>query len=159
MHLSLIAIGRARAGPTQSVYEQYAGRVRKIGPGLGFRSFDLLERPESRASTATERVQNEGHALMQATQADKAAILDEHGDNLDSVQFARWLGRERDSGTSALAFVIGGPDGLSDLVRNSASRTIAFGRVTWPHLLVRALLVEQIYRALTILGRHPYHRI
>lgn len=158
MQLSLIAIGRARTSPAQALFDDYAGRIRKIGPGLGFRSFDLLERPESRASTTTERIEGEGRSIIEATPAAKTVVLDERGENLTSTAFARWLGQERDGGTTALAFVIGGPDGLSQSVQNRASRAIAFGRATWPHLMVRALLVEQIYRALTILGRHPYHR-
>ena len=158
MQLSLVAIGRARAGPARALFDDYAERIRKAGPGLGIRGFKLLERPESRASTAPERMKSEGKAIIEATTAATTVVLDEGGENITSAEFARWFGQERDCGTADLAFVIGGPDGLSDPVRNNASRAIAFGRATWPHLMARALLAEQIYRALTILGRHPYHR-
>ena len=84
--------------------------------------------------------------------------LDERGRDLTSVAFAERLGRWRDDGVRDLAFVIGGADGLAPAVRDRAALTLAFGRATWPHMLVRTMLAEQIYRAQTILTGHPYHR-
>ena len=77
---------------------------------------------------------------------------------MTSESFADMLGAMRDAGTRDLAFVIGGPDGLGPLPGKKAGRSLAFGPQTWPHLLARALLSEQVYRAMTILAGHPYHR-
>ena len=85
-------------------------------------------------------------------------VLDETGENVSSEKLASALGRMRDDGVAAAAFVIGGADGHSDAVRARAGRMISFGAATWPHMLVRAMLAEQLYRAMTILSGHPYHR-
>src|SRR5262249_47964240 len=84
--------------------------------------------------------------------------LDEGGRAMASEAFAKHLGKLRDTGTTDLAFLIGGPDGLAPALRKGAQETLAFGVQTWPHLLVRAMLAEQIYRAFAILSGHPYHR-
>ncbi len=158
MRLILTAIGRARSGPIKTLFDDYSDRVDKAGPLLGFRSFKLHEIAESRARTTSERISQEADFLLDAIGSDQTLVLDEHGENLRSADFADWLARLRDDGCPALNILIGGPDGLDDKIRAHASRKIAFGRATWPHMLVRAMFVEQIYRALTILGRHPYHR-
>ena len=85
-------------------------------------------------------------------------LLDAKGKGMTSEDFAEFLGVLRDAGTRDLAFVIGGPDGLGALPGKKSGRSLAFGPQTWPHLLARALLSEQIYRAMTILAGHPYHR-
>lgn len=101
----------------------------------------------------------EGEALLTSIPASAFVLaLDEHGDDLPSVKFARLLGEQLDQGRD-LAFVIGGADGLSDAVKARADLLIRFGRMTWPHQIVRGLLFEQIYRAETILLGHPYHRV
>jgi 23S rRNA (pseudouridine1915-N3)-methyltransferase len=84
--------------------------------------------------------------------------LDQRGDNLDSAAFARHLGRWRDEQVAGTFFVVGGADGLSPDLRRKAKLSLAFGAATWPHQLVRVMLLEQIYRAATILAGHPYHR-
>ena len=91
---------------------------------------------------------------------DKAVtiILDERGENLDSATLAGRLGRWRDDGRPATIFIIGGDDGLAPSLRDKASLKLAFGEATWPHQLVRVMLLEQIYRAASILSGHPYHR-
>jgi 23S rRNA (pseudouridine1915-N3)-methyltransferase len=158
LRISLIAVGRARAGPARELYEDYAGRIRIIGPAQGVQGFELVEIAESRAATPSERLAREGSAIARSAGDCPTLVLDERGENMASTDLARWLGEARDAGSDRLAFVIGGADGLSGEVRSGARRTIAFGRATWPHLMVRAMLAEQVYRALTILGRHPYHR-
>jgi 23S rRNA (pseudouridine1915-N3)-methyltransferase len=97
---------------------------------------------------------------MTAAMPEKSALiaLDERGDNLDSASFARQLGRWRDEQLANAAFVIGGADGLSPELRRKAQLRMAFGAATWPHQMVRVMLLEQIYRAATILSGHPYHR-
>ncbi|MEC8154258.1 MAG: 23S rRNA (pseudouridine(1915)-N(3))-methyltransferase RlmH, partial [Pseudomonadota bacterium] len=101
----------------------------------------------------------EGTDLLAALPGSSFVIaLDERGEDMTSPDFARLLGDRLDQGQS-LSFIIGGADGLSDDVRECADRLIRFGRLTWPHQLVRGLLLEQIYRAETILLGHPYHRV
>lgn len=158
MRISLIAVGRARAGAARQLYEDYAGRIRIIGPAQGVRAFELVEIAESGAAAPTVRIAREGSAIARSAGDAPTVVLDERGENIASTALARWLGDTRDAGADRLAFVIGGADGLSGELRSGALRTIAFGRATWPHLMVRAMLAEQVYRALTILGRHPYHR-
>jgi len=114
-----------------------------------------LEIPENRGSPKTGDSKNLSRALPSGA---VVIALDERGDNLSSAQFAERLRGWRDSGAADVAFVIGGADGLPADVRKSAKLVLSFGRVTWPHLLMRALLVEQIYRAQQILDGHPYHR-
>ena len=88
----------------------------------------------------------------------KTVLLDERGKDLSSEEFAAILGRWRDNGTSECRFVLGAADGHSDEERREADLLLAFGSATWPHLLARAMLAEQLYRATTILSGHPYHR-
>ena len=85
--------------------------------------------------------------------------LDERGKTLSSPDFSDLIGRARDDGAKEVVFVIGGADGLDDAVRKRAQRTIAFGAMTWPHQIVRVLAAEQVYRAISIMGNHPYHKI
>ena len=85
-------------------------------------------------------------------------MLDEHGENIDSVTLANRLAKWRDDGRPAAVFIIGGDDGLAPTLRDRASLKLGFGAATWPHQLVRVMLLEQLYRAVTILSGHPYHR-
>jgi len=88
----------------------------------------------------------------------KIVALDEKGEQVGSTELANMLGQWRDASIREVRFLIGAADGLSDGERLSADRLIAFGRATWPHMLVRAMLVEQLYRASSIIAGHPYHR-
>jgi 23S rRNA (pseudouridine1915-N3)-methyltransferase len=102
---------------------------------------------------------DEAAAISAAIPAKSALVaLDEGGDNVDSATFARHLGRWRDEQIANTIFVIGGADGLSPDLRRKAKLKLAFGSATWPHQMVRVMLLEQIYRAATILAGHPYHR-
>ena len=157
MRLLIAAIGRARAGPERALAEAYLDRARRLAPRLGFRGLELVEIDESRK--AALRRDEEAAALLAACPEGAALIaLDERGDNLSSPSFARRLAALRDEGRPATSFLIGGPDGHGPLIRSRATLSLAFGAATWPHLLVRVLLAEQIYRAMTILSGHPYHR-
>lgn len=88
----------------------------------------------------------------------KIVALDEKGEQIGSSELANMLGQWRDTSVREVRFLIGAADGLSDEERRGADRLIAFGRATWPHMLVRAMLVEQLYRATSIIAGHPYHR-
>ncbi|MGB3447269.1 MAG: 23S rRNA (pseudouridine(1915)-N(3))-methyltransferase RlmH [Xanthobacteraceae bacterium] len=159
MRIMVIAIGRLKQGPERELADRYATRFDDAGRKLGFRGLDMREIPESRARDAATRIAEEAAAIA-ALIPEKSALvtLDEHGESIDSSSFARHLGRWRDESVVNTIFVIGGADGLSPELQRKAKLRLAFGRATWPHQLVRVLLLEQFYRAATILAGHPYHR-
>ena len=160
MRVTLAAVGRLRDEPEAQLFEQYWKRAALSGPRLGFTGFDAPVVEISRRPSASQRCNEEAEKLVRRLPADAhRVVLDERGRSLTSDEFAKQLSALRDrGGVHDVAFVIGGPDGLSADFRASAQRCLAFGAQTWPHLLVRAMLAEQIYRALTILSGHPYHR-
>jgi len=159
MRLIVIAVGRMKQGPERELAERYRKRFDEIGRKLGFRGLAIREIPESRARDASARIAEEAAAIA-ASIPDNAVLvkLDERGDNIDSVGLARHLGRLRDQSVANTVFVIGGADGLSPELRRKQKLGLAFGTATWPHQLVRVMLLEQLYRAATILAGHPYHR-
>jgi len=140
-----------KASPEKDLLAQY--RVRLSSP------FDMRE-VVCRKKGAPESVKSwEGELLLQAMEPDTVAIgLDEQGASLSSLEFAHILENYRIERAKSLTFVIGGADGLSDAVQKRCQRLVSLGRMTWPHLLVRGMLVEQLYRAQQILMGHPYHR-
>lgn len=151
MQIEILAIGRARAGPERELFQTYADRIRW--------PLALRELEEKRPLPPAALKTREGELLTGSLSRDAVAIaLDETGKDLTSEELAARLGRWRDEGRDSLAFIIGGADGLSDAVRKRADLVLSFGRQTWPHMLVRAMLAEQIYRAQQILAGHPYHR-
>ncbi|MGE3141750.1 MAG: 23S rRNA (pseudouridine(1915)-N(3))-methyltransferase RlmH [Hyphomonadaceae bacterium] len=155
MRILIAAAGRKRAGPEAALAEEYLARASAGGRGLGFQAIDLIEvqgRPAGEPGA-------EAAALLKATPEGACRILlDERGAEWSSRQLAEKLARWRDDGQACAAFWIGGPDGAAQALRDQADHTLAFGRQTWPHLLVRAMICEQIYRAVTILSGNPYHR-
>jgi len=159
MRLVVAAIGRLKDGPERELAERYRKRAEQTGRRIGFRDMDVVEIRESRAQEVGKRMIEESIALANII-PDKAItlILDERGESLDSATLASRLGRWRDDGRPAAVFIIGGDDGLAPSLRDTASVRLAFGAATWPHQLVRVMLLEQIYRAISILSGHPYHR-
>src|SRR5436190_5765549 len=159
MRLLVAAIGRLKDSPERELVERYRKRAEQVGKRIGFRDVEVLEIRESRAQEVGKRMIEESIALANVI-PDKAmlVILDQRGENLDSGALASRLGRWRDDGRPATVFVIGGDDGLAPSLRDKASVRLAFGAATWPHQLVRVMLLEQIYRAVSILSGHPYHR-
>jgi len=159
MRLVVISIGRLKQGPERELADRYRERFGDISRKLGFRGLEIHEIPESRARDAATRISEEAAAISAAIPEKSVLVaLDEHGDNIDSAGFARHLGRWRDEAAANTIFAIGGADGLSPDLRRRAKLCIAFGAATWPHQMVRVMLLEQIYRAATILAGHPYHR-
>jgi 23S rRNA (pseudouridine1915-N3)-methyltransferase len=159
MRLVLISIGRLKQGPERELTERYRERFDEIGRKLGFRGLDIHEITEGRSRDAATRISEEATAISAAIPAKSVLVaLDEHGENIDSASFARHLGRWRDVQVAISIFLIGGADGLSPDLRRNAKLTMAFGSATWPHQMVRIMLLEQLYRAATILAGHPYHR-
>jgi 23S rRNA (pseudouridine1915-N3)-methyltransferase len=159
MRLVIIAVGRLKQGPERELAERYRERFDDIGRRLGFRGFEVLEIAEGRARDASTRIAEEANAISAAIPEKSVLVaLDQRGDNIDSETFARHLGRWRDDQVANSIFIIGGADGLSPELRRMAKLRLAFGSATWPHQMVRVMLLEQLYRAATILAGHPYHR-
>lgn len=157
MRILIGAVGRMKAGPERALAEDYLSRARKIARQAGITAIDIMELPESGAATAALRKEDEALRLIATLPPGAAvAVLDERGEDLGSENLARFIERRAEAGT--VAFLIGGPDGHGKAVQERAERRIAFGRATWPHRLVRGMLAEQIYRSVTILLNHPYHR-
>ena len=158
MRLIVIAVGRLKQGPERELAERYRERFDGIGRKLGFRSLEIHEIAESRARDAATRMAEEAAGITAHFPEKYGLIaLDERGKSLDSAALASHLGRFRDAATDVI-FVIGGADGLSPELRRKAKLAIAFGAATGPHQMVRVMLLEQIYRAASILAGHPYHR-
>ena len=158
MRIVVAAVGRLKRGPEQELAERYRERAVKSGRGIGLRSVEIIEIAESRAREAQRRMLEESIALANVLPKDAVTVLLEpRGEALDSNAFTARLRGWNDGGRD-VAFVIGGPDGLAPTLSEQAGLHLAFGTLTWPHQLVRIMLLEQIYRATTILSGHPYHR-
>ena len=159
MRLTIVAIGRLKQGPERQLAERYRERAAKAGRALGLRSLEIIEIDESRGREPERRMLEESIAIANVI-PDRATVvlLEEDGEAIASQQFAERLARWRDDGCADCAFVIGGADGLAASLRDKAALRLAFGALTWPHQLVRIMLLEQLYRATTILAGHPYHR-
>jgi 23S rRNA (pseudouridine1915-N3)-methyltransferase len=156
MRIVICAVGRARTGPLRTLFEDYAGRI--DGTRL-FGRVELREVEERRALPAAELKLREAELLAAALPKGATVVaLDGRGHAMTSEGFASRLAKWRDGGVADLAFVIGGADGLDKTLLEKANLALSLGAMTWPHLLVRAMLAEQIYRAATILQGHPYHR-
>ena len=160
MRMTIAGIGRMKAGADRELFERYLERARKAGRALGLGGPDLTELPESRAQRAAERKQAEAESLLATLPAPRILVaLDEGGSAMASEKFAERIGRWRDEGAGNLVFAIGGADGHGRALLEAADLTLAFGPMTWPHQLVRIMMAEQIYRAISILSGHPYHRV
>ena len=158
MRIVVAAVGRLKRGPEVELAERYRERAVKSGRGIGLRSLEIIEIAESRARDAQRRMLEESIALANIIPERAATVLlDPRGEALDSNSFVKRLRGWNDGGRDA-AFVIGGPDGLAPTLSEAATLHLAFGALTWPHQLVRVMLLEQIYRAITMMSGHPYHR-
>ncbi|MCJ2036693.1 23S rRNA (pseudouridine(1915)-N(3))-methyltransferase RlmH [Methylobacterium sp. J-068] len=161
MRLLVAAVGRLKPGPERDLAARYRERAAQAGRGLGFTACDIVEIPESRARRAPDRAAEEAAAILGHASATGAvlAVYDERGRaDLTSETIAERVGGWRDAGRSVLVLAIGGADGLDPAVRARAELGLSFGAATLPHGLVRVLALEQVYRTLTILAGHPYHR-
>jgi 23S rRNA (pseudouridine1915-N3)-methyltransferase len=153
MKITLLAVGRLGGAPEAALARGYAQRATASGRALSLGPVEIVEL-ESRKPGKTA----EGALLLDQLDGAHVIACDEHGQAHASRAFAARLGRLRDDGVRRLALVIGGADGLDAAVLARADETLAFGPQTWPHALVRAMLAEQVYRAITILQGGPYHR-
>jgi 23S rRNA (pseudouridine1915-N3)-methyltransferase len=145
--LEVLTLGRAPGAPETTLAQSYLTRARDAGRVLALTGFTLIEIDERRPEK-----------LLELSKGNLTVALDEQGKGVTSEAFARQLARWRDGGTPKVQFLIGGAAGLPPEAKAAATLTIAFGPQTWPHMLVRAMLAEQLYRAVTILTGHPYHR-
>ena len=151
----IVAVGKAKAGPERMLYEHYAAR---LNPSPILREVEV-----KKPMPVDRRIEAEGDLLLSQVQgqvpgAARVVVLDERGQNIGSEAFASKLGGWVDGGTATIVCLIGGADGHAEAVRERADLLLSLGRLTWPHMLVRGLLAEQLYRARCILDGHPYHR-
>ncbi|HZQ12829.1 MAG TPA: 23S rRNA (pseudouridine(1915)-N(3))-methyltransferase RlmH [Pseudolabrys sp.] len=159
MRIVVAAVGRLKHGPETELSERYRKRAAQTGRQLGWRDVDIIEIRESRAGDAAKRMLEESIALANVIPPGAAVVmLDAQGEDVDSPTLAARLAQWRAGGRAAVAFLIGGADGLAPSLRDKADLRLAFGTATWPHQLARVMLLEQLYRTATILTGHPYHR-
>jgi 23S rRNA (pseudouridine1915-N3)-methyltransferase len=151
MRITIVAVGRLRAGPEKTLVDHFAKRI--TWP------FEIREVEEKKNLTGDALKRREGELLLENCPAGSQIIaLDERGKEISSRAFAKRVSDWRDDGVSELCVAIGGANGLDETMRQRANLTISFGRLTWPHMLIRGMLVEQLYRAQQIIAGHPYHR-
>jgi len=151
MHIILAAMGKLKSDPELALYTHY---TKRLPWKITLKEYEL-----KKPLTSAQRKSQEAGLLLKAVQeAEHVIALDEKGGELTSVAFAGHLQKQQDQGARSIAFIIGGADGLDETVVRRAQLVLSLGRITWPHLLMRGLLAEQLYRAHTILNHHPYHR-
>ena len=156
MRLRILAMGRLRNGPEKDLIEDYVARFNRSGRPLGLGPVELTELEDKKGGGKAA----EAALLLKAIPQGAAVIaLDERGKLQSSPDFAAHLARIRDAAPSELVFVIGGADGLDPAVLQRAQSHLSFGKMVWPHMLVRVMLTEQLYRAASILAGGPYHRV
>lgn len=159
MRVLIAAVGRLKQGPERELAERYRKRAADVGRKIGWQACDVIEIRESRADSPERRMLEESIAVANVV-PDRAVtvILDERGESLSSAALAGRLQDWRAAERPAAVFIVGAADGLATTLREKADLALALGTLTWPHQLVRIMLLEQLYRAATILSGHPYHR-
>lgn len=154
MKLRIAAVGRLRSGPEAALVSDYLERFNRTGRKLGLGPALIHEVEARKGGMAAEA------ALLERslTGISRRVVLDERGERMTSVEFARMLGDWRDGGETEIGFAIGGADGTDTAFRAAADKSLSLGSMVWPHMLARVMLAEQLYRAATILAGTPYHR-
>ncbi len=159
MKLGIAAIGLLKSGPEKELAAEYEQRIVGLGRTAGLTDLAVQDWSESKAITSDLRKTDEAKRLWSTVPTDAPAIvLDERGTALSSAEFAKLLQHQAEAGAKHLHFLIGGPDGHTPETRAKAFKILSFGPMTFPHRLLRVMLLEQIYRAVTIIVNHPYHR-
>ena len=155
MRLHICAVGRLRAGPEKTLVDDYLTRFDRTGRALGLGPISLTEVEDKKGGGMS----GEAVLLERAIPAGALiCVMDERGKTMTSPQFAAQLGDWRDTGRSDVAIVIGGADGIDPALRARADFALSFGKMVWPHMLVRVMIAEQLYRAASIQAGSPYHR-
>lgn len=157
MRIQICAVGRIKAtDPERALIDDYVARFNRTGRPLGLGPISEIEVDDRKGGGMAIEA---GLLARAVPPGAMLVVLDERGATLSSPDFARDLARWRDGGRQDVAFVIGGADGINAGLRASAETAVSFGHMVWPHRLVRVMLAEQLYRAATILGGGPYHRV
>lgn len=155
MRVHVVAVGRLRKGPERELVDDYLARFGKTGRAMGLGPAEVIEVDDRKGGGMA------AEAILLEKAIPKGAlicVMDERGRTMPSPDFAEQLGQWRDAGRGDVAFVIGGADGLDPALRDKADFSLSFGQMVWPHMLVRVMLAEQLYRAASILAGSPYHR-
>ncbi|MBI6628662.1 23S rRNA (pseudouridine(1915)-N(3))-methyltransferase RlmH [Pontibaca salina] len=155
MRVSICAVGRLRAGPHKELIDDYLARYQRTGRPLGLGPAQVIEVEDRKGGGIAAETALIRRALPPGA---PTCILDERGKRLDSPGFAQQLAKWRDQGRADVALIIGGADGIDPALRKEADFSLSLGAMVWPHMLVRVMLAEQLYRAATILAGGPYHR-
>ncbi|HVZ03570.1 23S rRNA (pseudouridine(1915)-N(3))-methyltransferase RlmH [Hyphomicrobium sp.] len=159
MRIAISAIGKLKDAEERAIVERYVKRLNGAGRPLGLGPIDIHEIPESRAPDTGERKRDESVRLIKDIGGgDTVVVLEPTGKLLTSEAFAGFVRDTRDGGCKSCFFLIGGPDGHGEAALGRASLKLSLGALTLPHGLARVVLIEQLYRAATILSGHPYHR-
>jgi len=159
MRIGIVAVGRMKSGPERGLADRYLERFAKSGPAIGLEFSGVDELPESRAASSDARKKDESLRILERIAPGSILILlDERGKNIPSQDLAHRIAAWRDAAAKSLALSIGGADGHDAGLRQRADLVLSFGAQTWPHQMVRIMAAEQLYRAVTILSGHPYHR-
>jgi 23S rRNA (pseudouridine1915-N3)-methyltransferase len=154
VRVTILAVGRLKAGPEKALCNDFLGRFDATGRPLGLGPVRVAEVEDKRRRGPDA----EADLLLAAAPDGPLIALDERGETLTSPAFAARLATFRDDGARDLAFAIGGADGHGAALRARAALALSFGPMVWPHMLARAMLAEQLYRAASILAGAPYHR-
>jgi len=159
MRLTLHCVGKLKLGSEKELAEDYATRINQLARRAGLIGLEQRDLNESKAQETVARQSDESQRLLAGLPDSTALIVfDGRGTPMTTEAFAKLIADHAAKGTPALSFAIGGPDGHDDALRKRAVKVIALGAMTWPHRLVRIMVLEQIYRAITIMVNHPYHR-
>jgi 23S rRNA (pseudouridine1915-N3)-methyltransferase len=156
MRVHICAVGRLRKGPERDLYDDYLTRFDRTGRALALGPAQLIEVEDKKGGGMPAEA-----ALLERSipTGSLICVMDERGKVQSSPEFADMLGQWRDQGRQDVAFVIGGADGIDPNLRDRADAALSFGKMVWPHMLVRVMLAEQLYRAASILSNGPYHRV
>lgn len=158
MKLKVISIGQLKNNPILEIQRDYESRILNLSKSVGIKNLEIKELPISKKSSIKERQKEEAKIISQHIKQNNLNVfLDGKGENINSVDISQIISKSSFDGKD-LVFFIGGPDGFDEKIIKVANKIISFGRVTWPHKLIRIMLLEQLYRGITILNNHPYHR-
>lgn len=158
MKLKVISIGQLKNNPILEIQRDYESRILNLSKSVGIKNLEIKELPISKKSSIKERQKEEAKIISQHIKQNNLNLfLDGKGENINSVDISQIISKSSFDGKD-LVFFIGGPDGFDEKIIKVANKIISFGRVTWPHKLIRIMLLEQLYRGITILNNHPYHR-
>ena len=158
MKLKVISVGQLKNNPILEIQRDYESRILSLSKSVGIKNLEIKELPISKKSSIKERQKEEAKIISQHIKQDNLNVfLDGKGENINSVDISQIISKSSFDGKD-LVFFIGGPDGFDEKIIKVANKIISFGRVTWPHKLIRIMLLEQLYRGITIINNHPYHR-